>query len=261
LLPSGEECWIDVTLFRQAYVGKKRKCQIAALALAHLQQATRPHQDILKCREVRKKIELLKDHADAAPLTAFAACELRSARPFSPDGFREFNQGYAQVLRSWGIMEGDDNPVARSNVCPELDPPTESCFYAFTYAIPDASTGPSFLISGGAETRSGPTKPEDRIIAFGDTSTDGLRRKARQTIGEMERRLTALGFSWAHTTAVQVDTIHDFHPFFFDEIVARGVTSKGLTWHPCRPPVQMVEFEVDCRGIHHEIVLGTHDRS
>jgi hypothetical protein len=205
----------------------------------------------------------IKAHLEALnrPLAAFAACELRSARPFSPDGFREFNQGYAQVLRSWGIMEGDDNPVARSNVCPELDPPTESCFYAFTYTIADASTGPSFLISGGAETRSGPTKPEDRIIAFGDTSTDGLRRKARQTIGEMERRLTALGFSWAHTTAVQVYTIHDFHPFFFDEIVARGVTSKGLTWHPCRPPVQMVEFEVDCRGIHHEIALGTHDRS
>ena len=191
------------------------------------------------------------------PLAAFAACELRSARPFSPDGFREFNQGYAQILRGWGVMDGDDNPVARSNVCPELDPPSESCFHAFTYTVPDTSAGPSFLISGGAETRSGPTKPEERIIAFGDTSTDGLLRKARHTLGEMERRLTAFGFTWTHTTAVQVYTVHDFHPFFFDEIVARGATSNGLTWHACRPPVQMVEFEVDCRGVDHEIVLGT----
>lgn len=194
------------------------------------------------------------------PLAAFAACELRSARPFSPDGFRKFNEGYAQVLRNWGIMDGDDNPVARSNVCPELDPPDESCFHAFCYTVPGTSTGPSFLISGGAETRGDATKPEERIIAFGDTSTDGLRRKARQTIGEIERRLTALSFSWVHTTAVQVYTVHDFHPFLLDEIVARGVASKGLTWYPCRPPVQMIEFEMDCRGIHREIVLGPHDR-
>lgn len=191
------------------------------------------------------------------PLAAFAACELRSSRPFSPDGFRAFNQDYAQVLRSWGILEGDDNPVARSNVCPELDPPSESCFYAFTYTVADASTGPSFVVSGGAETRHGLTKPEERIVAFGDISTEGLRQKARQTLGEMERRLGTLGFGWVHTTAVQLYTVHDFHPFLLEEIVARGAVSRGLTWHPCRPPVQMIEFEVDCRRIDHEFTLAT----
>lgn len=190
------------------------------------------------------------------PLAAFAACELRSARPFSPDGFREFNQAYARTLRDWGIMNEDDNPVARSNVCPELSPPATSCFHAFTYAVPDDSAAPSFLVSGGAETRAGFARPDERIVAFGDVSTEGLRRKAGQTFAEMERRLATMGFSWADTTAVQVYTVHDFHPFLLDDVVARGAALKGLTWHPCRPPVQMVEFEVDCRGIQKEIVLG-----
>jgi hypothetical protein len=204
----------------------------------------------------------IKAHLEALkrPLAAFAACELRSARPFSPDGFREFNQGYAQVLRSWGIMGGDDNPVARSNVCPELDPPTESGFHAFTYTVPDASSAPSFLISGGAETGSG-TTPQERIAAFGDTSASGLLIKARKTLGEIEQRLAAFGFNWADTTAVQVYTVHDFHPFFLTEIAARGAASNGLTWHPCRPPVQMIEFEVDCRGIDREIALGMRHRN
>jgi hypothetical protein len=157
-------------------------------------------------------------------------------------------------------VEGDDNPVARSNVCPALDPPTESCFHAFTYTVPDASSAPSFLISGGAETGSG-TTPQERIAAFGDTSASGLLIKARKTLGEIEQRLAAFGFNWADTTAVQVYTVHDFHPFFLTEIAARGAASNGLTWHPCRPPVQMIEFEVDCRGIDREIALGMRHRN
>jgi hypothetical protein len=188
------------------------------------------------------------------PLTAFAACELRSNLPFSEDGFREFNLGYAQVLREWGIMEGEDNPVARSNVCPELSPPGESGFYAFTYTVPDTKTGPTFLIAGGAERRgSGP--PAESIVAYGDTSPEGLRAKARQTLGEQERRLKAFGLGWKDTTAVQVYTVYDLHPFFLDEITARGAAQNGIIWHPCRPPVQKIDFEMDCRGLDHEILL------
>jgi len=64
----------------------------------------------------------------------------------------------------------------------------------------------------------------------------------------MERRLGLLGQSWAATTATQVYTVHDLHPFFGDEIVRRGAASAGLTWHFCRPPVQGLEYEMDCRG-------------
>src|SRR5512139_1440729 len=51
------------------------------------------------------------------PLTAFCACELRSPAPFTEQGFRVFNAIYTVTLRRWGLMDGDVNPVARSNVC------------------------------------------------------------------------------------------------------------------------------------------------
>ena len=79
--------------------------------------------------------------------------------------------------------------------------------------------------------------------------------KAIQTLEEMERRLAAFGLTWADTTAVQVYTVYDLHPFFLDEIARRGAAENGLTWHPCRPPVQKVDFEMDCRGLVDEKVL------
>ena len=58
------------------------------------------------------------------PTTAFCACELRSPAPFSDAGFIAFNRVYVGTLERWGIFKDDENPVARSNVCPEINPPT-----------------------------------------------------------------------------------------------------------------------------------------
>jgi hypothetical protein len=82
-----------------------------------------------------------------------------------------------------------------------------------------------------------------------------MRDKARFVLGEMERRLAALGFGWTDTTATQVYTVRDLHPFLADEIVARGAARAGLTWHLCRPPVRELEFEMDCRAIATEQVI------
>ena len=81
--------------------------------------------------------QILKD-ADR-PLTAFAACELRSPAPFTEDGFVKFNEVYTGTLKTWGLMQGGANPVARSNVCPKIDPPSEPGFYAFSYTVPAAN--------------------------------------------------------------------------------------------------------------------------
>ena len=62
------------------------------------------------------------------PKTAFCACELRSPKPFSFAGFGDFNKSYVAVLEQWGLYRDGDNPVARSNVAPEIDPPAEPCF-------------------------------------------------------------------------------------------------------------------------------------
>jgi hypothetical protein len=64
------------------------------------------------------------------PPTAFCACELRSPAQFTEAGFIAFNRQYVQRLEKWGIFKDDINPVARSNVCPEINPPATPSFYA-----------------------------------------------------------------------------------------------------------------------------------
>lgn len=193
--------------------------------------------------------------AQKRPRTAFCACELRSPAPFTEAGFREFNAAYAAVLADWGVLLDGRNPVARSNVCPASHPPAEPSFHAFCYTVPDDDAAPSFVVAGSGEAEEGHATYRERTIAFGDVSPDGMRAKARFVMQEMERRLAALGFAWADTTAAQAYTVHDLHPFFADLIVARGGARHGLTWHHARPPVEGLEFEMDCRAVAIERVL------
>jgi hypothetical protein len=196
--------------------------------------------------------------AAGRPLTSFCACELRSPTAFTEDGFRAFNQHYVKTLAEWGLFDGVTNPVARSNVCPEIDPPSEPSFYAFSFTRPlqgAASGAPSFVIAGGAEARGGSGSYPERIVRYRDLSPEGLREKVAFTVAEMASRLSAFGLGWQDTTAVQAYTVHDFHPFMADELVRRGATRSGLTWHFARPPVIDLEFEMDCRRVMRETVV------
>jgi len=195
--------------------------------------------------------------AAGRPLTAFCQCELRSPAPFTEEGFRVFNEVYTGTLRRWSIFDGTTNPVARSNVCPAADPPAEPSFHAFSYTEPAAAdTVPSFVVAGSGEAPEGRTNYRDHIVRLGDTSPEGLREKARFVLDEMERRMGALGFNWEDTTAAQVYTVYDLHPFLADEIVRRGAAHAGLTWQYCRPPVVGLDYEMDCRGLEIEQVVS-----
>jgi hypothetical protein len=187
--------------------------------------------------------------------TAFCACELRSPLPFSDDGFRAFNQHYVETLARWGIYDGTTNPVARSNVCPELAAPAEPSLHAFCFTVPSERPAPTFVVSGSGEAREGGAVYRERTIRFGETSPEAMREKATFVLGEMERRLGLLGRSWRDTTATQVYTVHDLYPFLADEIVRRGAARAGLTWHLSRPPVRGLEYEMDCRGVAAELCL------
>lgn len=189
------------------------------------------------------------------PLAAFCACELRSPKPFSEGGFTEFNQRYADVLREWGIMNGDENPIARANVCPEVDAPIEPCFHAFSYTMPHVAAGSSFVIAGSGEAKEGGPSYASATVRLGDTSPEGMREKARFVLGEMERRMSFFDAGWRDVTATQLYTVYDPYPFLADEIVARGATRHGLTWHYHRPPVVGLDFEMDCRRVFAEHVL------
>jgi hypothetical protein len=189
--------------------------------------------------------------ARGRPLTAFCACELRSPAPFTDEGFRAFNEVYVTTLAKWGIYDAASrsNPVARSNVCPELDKPPEPSFHAFSFTVASNGEMPTFVVAGSGEAREGGAVYRERTVRHGETGPDAMREKAVFVLAEMERRQKLLGFAWADTTATQVYTVHDLHPFLADQIVRRGAAHAGLTWHFCRPPVQGLEFEMDCRGV------------
>jgi hypothetical protein len=192
-------------------------------------------------------------------LTSFCACELRSPAAFTEAGFLAFNQHYVKTLAEWGIFDGTTNPVARSNVCPEIDPPAEPSFHAFSFVRPiqeqRRAAIADFVIAGGAEARGGAGSYPERIVRYRDLSPEGLKEKVGFTVREMESRLAAFGFGWGDTTAAQAYTVHDFHPAMVDELVRRGAARSGLTWHFARPPVIDLEFEMDCRRVSRETVV------
>jgi hypothetical protein len=189
------------------------------------------------------------------PLTTFCACELRSPAPFTDAGFVAFNRDYVGTLERWGIFANDRNPVARSNVCPEIDPPATPSFHAFCYVAPAKAARPSFVVAGSGESQEGTGPYRDKTVRYGETSPDAIAEKGRYVLGVMERRMAALDADWSSTTGVQVYTVHDLYPFLGAEIVARGAARHGLTWQFCRPPVIGLEYEMDCRGVASERVV------
>lgn len=217
---------------------------------------------LLKPVPVGEGFELIAKRlrAQGRPLQSFCACELRSPGQFTDSGFRAFNETYVVTLREWGIMdESNVNPVARSNVCPDVHGPEEPSFYAFSYVVPaDDGHPPTAVISGGAEARDPVSKDDlyaDRIVRYGETSSEAMHEKVVYVLDEMQRRLGLLGFGWQDTTAVQAYSVHDFH-HVMGELAQRHAADRSLAWHFARPPVVGLEYEMDCRIVHEELVFG-----
>jgi len=190
------------------------------------------------------------------PVAALCACELRSPKPFDDAGFFSFNKHYIEPLQKWGIVTGEVNPIARSNVCPAVSPPAQPSLYAFSYTIPVKRQVRTFVIAGSGEAQEGSKTYAERTVRLGDRSDEGIREKARWVLGEMERRMAALGFTWSDATATHVYTIYDIHHVMALEIVPRGAANCGLDWQFCRPPVDVLDYEMDVRAAYTEIVLS-----
>jgi hypothetical protein len=227
-------------------------CGIAALSGFAVERVRFADPVPLKAGFVRIA-EILK--AAGRPLTAFAACELRSPAPFTEEGFKAFNEIYIRTLIEWGVMKDSVNPIARSNVCPKLDPPAEPCFHAFSYTVPAASAPASFVVAGSGESVEGKANYRDFIVRPDDVSPAGMLEKSKWVLDEMERRMSAFGGTWRQTTAVQLYTVHDIASIIEAELGRRGVLRNGLTWHFNRPPVVGLDYEMDCRCVHRELVV------
>src|SRR5579883_1694718 len=108
------------------------------------------------------------------PVQALCAVALRSPKAFSFAGFNEFNAGYAKLLKDWDVLVDGLNPVARTNVAPEIGGPSEPSLYSFAYTLADANGGASFVVSGAGELPEGSLDPHD-VVRKGETSADALK--------------------------------------------------------------------------------------
>jgi hypothetical protein len=189
------------------------------------------------------------------PLTALASCELRSPAAFTMQGFKDFNKGYVNVLSEWGLFRNQLNPVGRSNLAPQFNPPAEPGFYAFTYTLPEQSEAPrDWVIAGSGEWPEDQPFPEG-IIARGDLSPSGIAAKAHYVLDTMQARARGLQADWSRLTSAHIYTVHDFSHLIASEFAPRGMLGPALSWHVCRPPIEELAFEMDVRSVRQESVI------
>ena len=182
--------------------------------------------------------------------TALCAISLRSPRPYTFQGFADFNAEYAAILRSWGVFVEDVNPIARTNVAPVVDPPSEPVLYGFAFSRPSADDAPLTCVVAGAGELPEGILARDAIVALGDTSPAGLATKARFVMDLMETRLRGLGLDWPMVTLANVYTEHAIFALLPEVLLGRmGAASvHGVHWHYTRPPIEEIEFEMDLRS-------------
>ena len=200
----------------------------------------------------------VRDHLTAAgrPLQALCGMELRSPKPFTFQGFADFNANYIEVLKQWDIFLDGMNPVARTNIAPEIGAPSVPSLYGFSYTAPATVTTKTFVVAGAGELPEGSLDPHD-VVRRGETSPEALRDKAKFVMGLMSQRLAGLGVGWSSAYSTDVYTVHPICHLFAETVIRpMGASSMhGATWHYARPPIVSIEFEMDVRGCEREIVL------
>lgn len=190
------------------------------------------------------------------PLHAVCGMELRSPKPFSFTGFVDFNSTYIDLLKGWDLLVDGINPVARTNIAPATNAPSEPALYGFSYTVTSDLERKTFVVAGAGELPEGSLDPRD-VVRRGENSAAAIEEKMRFVVGLMEGRLAGLGMSWSDVTVSEIYTVHDIHPFIETELLQHQKEggAHGLTWHYSRPPIESIEYEMDLRGCATELMI------
>jgi len=201
----------------------------------------------------RQGFDRIREHlgGQGRPRAALCGIELRSPRPFTFEGFAEFNGGYSRILEDWGLFVDGVNPIARTNVAPEVSPPEEPVVFAFSYTRPcDPTRPPTFIVSGAGELPEG-VLAHQSIVRVDETSPEAMIAKASFVMDLMENRLRGLGADWADVSDVDVYTVHPMERILPEAILRRigPAAARGIRWYFSRPPIVGIEFEMDLHGV------------
>jgi hypothetical protein len=192
------------------------------------------------------------------PINAVCGIELRMPEALTADGFDEFNRGYIERLTAWGLMVDGLNPAARTNVAPATSALAEASLYGFYYTLRAVGASrPAFVLAGVPEvaSREGGRRT---IVAAGDVSPAGLRRKTTCILDALGGVLREMQLGWSEASAVNLYTVHDMHPLFASDLLpALGAAAyRGVRWHYARPPVIGLDLEIDGYAARQELVLA-----
>lgn len=178
--------------------------------------------------------------------TALVGIQIRSPGAFSLEGFAKFNSAYRQLLDDRSLTLGDVNPISRTNVIPVNEGPTEpSIAMAFIVHPSKGPGGSDFIIAGAGEVDGG--LGAENIVARGDLSPEGLASKVECVLGIMLKRLVALAAAGNSPTIVNVYTAHEISGLTQAiESKLPSIAKNGYTSWLMRPPVNEIEFEMDC---------------
>ena len=207
----------------------------------------------------REGFDFIEAHLAKAlrPKAALCGVELRSPKPFTRQGFIDFNVGYRAVLEDWDLIIEGQNPVARTNVAPVWNPPSEPSLFGFSYTMPcEAGLGPTFVVAGAGELRGGGLL-EAAVVRPGENSAEAMSEKASYVMHVMTKRLLGLGVDWEGVTTTDIYTAEAMDHVFGAEVLDKmgGATTHGLRWYHTRPPIEDLVYEMDCRGVRREVVV------
>jgi hypothetical protein len=205
----------------------------------------------------RSGFDLIDDYLQTCgrPRSALCAVELRIPAPLSFDAFAEFNQGYRDLLEEWGLILDGQNPVARTNVAPSTNPPSEASLYGFSFTLPRETTQLplTFVISGAGELTSSQYDASS-VVRLGETSPEALAAKASCVLERIDERLSGVGMGWPTVTATNIFTVYPVATFLHTMMSKMEAAAiHGVHWYHSHPPIADLDVEMDVRSIRREL--------
>ncbi|HVN29468.1 MAG TPA: hypothetical protein VMT64_13315 [Candidatus Binataceae bacterium] len=191
------------------------------------------------------------------PMNAVCGMELRIPKPLTVAGFEEFNRGYLKRLAAWDVHLDGNNPIARTNVAIEISPVAEPALFGFYYTMPSSTHTKTFVLAGAGEVKSmsGTTM---EVVAGNDVSPAGLAQKTKFVMDLLGARLAEMKLRWTDATVVNLYTVHDANSVVASTILpALGTAAhRGITWHFTRPPVDVMQLEIDAHAALREVAIA-----
>jgi hypothetical protein len=190
------------------------------------------------------------------PLAALCGFDLRLPAARRLEDFVAFNGDYLERLRSWELLDGDDAPLARTNVAPIRGGLSEPGVLGFSYTVARESPARTFVVSGVPEVPDDASGPDD-VVRLGESTPDALRVKLEFVTKMLKGRLAALDTEWADDASVHLYSAHDTASALLEILDEQDIhPTFGLTWHEAAPPVDLLELEIDVRRYAGERVIG-----